>query len=61
MHRSTIGLISIILLLIGSLSLVAMRLGLISSDYVIVAVLICFIASVLFIERVLKKQFDEIL
>ena len=46
MHRSAIGLISIILLLIGSISLLAMGLDLISSSYVLVAVLVCFINSV---------------
>lgn len=34
--------------------------ALISSNYVLVAVLVCFIASVLFIDRILKKQFDNI-
>ena len=61
MHQSKTGFISIILLLLGSVSILAMGFGLISSNYVLVAVLVCFIASVLFIERVLKKLFDNIL
>ena len=61
MYQSKIGFISVILLLLGSILLLAMGLGLISSHYVLVVVLVCFIFSVLFIERVLKKLFDDIL
>ncbi len=58
MYQSKIGFISVILLLLGSI-LLAMGLSLISSHYVLVVVLVCFIFSVLFIERVLKKLFDD--
>jgi hypothetical protein len=57
MHQSMTGFISIILLLLGSILMLAIGLGLISSNYVLVAVLVCFISSVLFIDGVLKKLF----
>lgn len=59
MHQSKKGLISGIPLLLGIILLLAMGLGLISSHYVLVVVLVSFIFSVLFIERVLKKLFDD--
>jgi hypothetical protein len=61
MHHSKKGLISGIPLLLGIILMLAMGLGLISSHYVLVVVLVCFIFSVLFIERVLKKLFEDIL
>jgi hypothetical protein len=61
MHQSKTDFISIILLLLGSILMLAMGFGLISSNYVFVAVLVYFILSVLFIERVLKKLSDNIL
>jgi hypothetical protein len=61
MHHSKKGLISGIPLLLGILLMLAMGLGLISSHYVLIVVLLCFIFSVLFIERVLKKLFEDIL
>ena len=60
-HQSKKGFISGIPLLLGIILLLGMGLGLISSHYVLVVVLVCFIFSVLFIERVLKKLFDDIL
>ncbi len=59
MHQSKIGIVSVIPLLLGIILLLAMGLGLISSHYVLVIVLVCFIFSVLFIERTLKKLFDD--
>ena len=59
MHQSKIGFVSVIPLLLGIILLLAMGLGLISSHYVLVVVLVSFIFSVLFIERTLKKLFDD--
>ena len=59
MHQSKIGFMSVIPLLLGIILMLAMGLGLISSHYVLVVVLACFIFSVLFIERTLKKLFDD--
>ncbi len=59
MYQSKIGFISVILLLLGCILLLAMGIGFISSHYVLVVVLVCFIFSVSFIERVLKKLFDD--
>ena len=54
MHQSTIGVVSIILLLLGSVLMLVAGIGLISSKYAIFAGVVCFITSV-FIERIFKK------
>ena len=60
MHQQTTSFISIILLLLGSILLLTAGLGFISSKLVIAAGVVCFIIFV-FIDVILKKQFDNIL
>ncbi len=60
MHQSTTGFISIILLLLGAVLMLARGFGLILSKYAFFAGVGCVIISV-FIDVILKKQFDEIL
>ena len=59
MRQSTTDLISLILLSLGSILMLAMGLDLISFNYILIAVLAYFLVSVLFIDRVLKKLFDD--
>ena len=60
MFQKTISFISIIILLIGSLLMLAGGLGFISSHIVIFAGVGCVIISA-FIDIILKKQFNDIL
>jgi len=60
MHRVTTGFVSTILLLLGSVLMLAKGFGLLLSKYAFFAGVGCVIISV-FIEVILKKQFDNIL
>ena len=61
MQEQTTSIISIILLLLGSVLMLVIGFGYISSKYVFVAGAIYFLLSVLFIGGILKKVFDNIL
>ena len=62
MQEQTTSIISIILLLVGSILMLTMGFGLISSQYVFVAGIVCFIIYVFTnVIVILKKQFDDIL
>ncbi len=55
MHQSTIGVTSIILLLLGSIFMLAAGFGLISFKYAIFAGIVCFMVFV-FIEVISRKK-----
>ena len=60
MKEQTTSIISIILLLLGSILFLVIGFGLISSQYVFAAAVLCFIISA-FINIIMQKQFDDIL
>lgn len=55
MYEYTIDIISIILLLLGSISMLVIGFGFISSKYIFVVGVVCFITPV-FIDRIFKKK-----
>ena len=62
MQEQTTSIISIILLLMGSILMLTVGFGLISSKYVIVAGVVCFLIYVLVnLSGISKKLFDDIL
>jgi hypothetical protein len=61
MQEQTTNTISIILILLGSILMLAIGFGLISFKYLFVAGIVYFILFVLFIEGISKKLFDDIL
>ena len=60
MHQSKIGFISVILLLLGSVLMLARGFGLTLSKYAFFAGVGCVIISA-FIDIILKTRFDDIL